>query len=168
MKRIVRHFAVGRCTEARDSKQSEAERRRVDHHPGSGRQKVADLTDVLGPVREDLNADPPVVGRKILSVMLAGQPPRKLMSGLSRRQSWRDQSLGNHIEIGNDIVLDPAFDLIRPSKGDVKLLTAILGNERKRDELAPPAIIFCIEKVAHFRPLPFGQRFAKVLKTVQR
>ena len=66
--------------------------------------------------------------------------------GVRAAQPRRDEAVGNGVEIGHDVALDPRLERAVPVERQVQFL-AIVGHQREAQQRAAPAIIFGVEEV---------------------
>src|SRR6185369_8767998 len=134
VKGIVRDLAVRCGAEAGELDEFEAQRRDFDHRSGSRQEQHVELRDVFRPVGHDQRLG--VAGE------IVGDRARRIAAVETRR----NQGLGDHVEVRDDIPLYPLIEYAIPVEGQVKLLAAI-RNQRQRQQRAAPAIIFSVEEV---------------------
>ncbi len=81
------------------------------------------------------------------------------MGGGATAEARAAQAVGDEIEEGHDVALDPRVGDLSADH-QVKLLAAILGDQREADQPAAEAVIFGVEEIAHRRTLDErGARF---------
>jgi hypothetical protein len=98
------------------------------------------LGDVLGPVGDDHE----------ISVV-----PEVTLQGAGRvapAESGALQFGRNHVEIGNDMLLDPVDQLLAGLERQIQFF-AVVRDEREAQQFSADTVIFRVEKIAHLAML---------------
>jgi hypothetical protein len=80
---------------------------------------------------------------------VAGEEAAEPDGGLDPARFLAVRADRDRMQIGNDVALDPAMDMLGQRQHRVEFLVAMLGHQRQADQLAAKAVELGVEEIAH-------------------
>jgi hypothetical protein len=137
VERIVRHRAIGGGAESWQPHEAQRQRRYCDDLTRPGHQQVAELREVLRPVRDDL--------RRWVEAYILGNG----LGGSGSFEARAHQASWNRVEIWQNVTLDPLMWCFGRLKREVKLVRALFRHQCEADQRSAESIELRVEKIAH-------------------